>query len=105
MDGKDEVGFFFALHILDEMGVEYDREKVLAHAAVGNPQEGEDTALANALFDQLLIKMDIGDQKEGYGFQHAANWEAWQKSLLASGALKEPLDLSQSVLRAVSAHH
>ena len=73
-----------------------NREKVLAHAAVGNPQEGEDTALANALFDQLLIKMDIGDQKEGYGFQQAANWEAWQKSLLASGALKEPLDLSQA---------
>jgi NitT/TauT family transport system substrate-binding protein len=73
-----------------------NREKVLAHAAVGNPQEGEDTALANALFDQLLIKMDIGDQKEGYGFQHATNWEAWQKSLLASGALKEPLDLSQA---------
>jgi NitT/TauT family transport system substrate-binding protein len=73
-----------------------NREKVLAHAAVGNPQEGEDAALANALFDRLLAKMGIGDQAEGYGFQHAANWEAWQESLLASGALEEPLDLSQA---------
>jgi NitT/TauT family transport system substrate-binding protein len=73
-----------------------NREKVLAHAAAGNPQEGEDMALANALFDQLLVKMDIGDQAEGYGFQHAENWDAWQQSLLDSGALKEPLDLSQA---------
>jgi NitT/TauT family transport system substrate-binding protein len=73
-----------------------NRAKALAHAAAGNPQEGEDEALANALFDQLLVKMDIGDQKEGYGYQHAASWEAWQKSLLGSGALKQPLDLSQA---------
>jgi hypothetical protein len=48
MDGKDEVGFFFALHILDELGVDYDREKVLARleevasgevSAFGSPQE------------------------------------------------------------------
>ncbi len=73
-----------------------NREKVLAHAAKGNPQEGEDTALANALLDQLLIKMNIGDQAEGYGYQPPENWEAWQKSLLASGALKEPRDLSKA---------
>lgn len=73
-----------------------NREKVLAHAAAANPQEGEDKALANALFDQLLVKMDIGDQAEGYGYQHPENWETWQASLLASGGLKQPVDLSKA---------
>jgi len=73
-----------------------NREAVLAHAAVGNPQEGEDTALANALFDQLLVKMDIGDQAEGYGYQVPENWETWQQSLLASGGLEQEQDLSQA---------
>ena len=73
-----------------------NREAVLAHAAVGNPQEGEDSALANALFDQLLVKMDIGDQAEGYGYQPAANWDTWQASLLASGGLEQEQDLSQA---------
>ena len=45
-----------------------NRETVLKHAAAANPQEGEDTALANALFDELQRKMNIGDQKEGYGY-------------------------------------
>jgi hypothetical protein len=48
MDGKDEVGFFFALHLLEELGVDYDREKVLARleevasgevSAFGSPYE------------------------------------------------------------------
>jgi len=73
-----------------------NREAVLSHAAVGNPQEGEDTALANALFDQLLVKMDIGDQAEGYGYQVPENWETWQQSLLASGGLEQEQDLSQA---------
>jgi NitT/TauT family transport system substrate-binding protein len=73
-----------------------NRDKVLAHAAAANPQEGEDAALANALFDQLLIKMDIGDQAEGHGYQHPENWETWQETLLASGDLKEAQDLSQA---------
>jgi len=73
-----------------------NREKTLAHAAAANPQEGEDTALANALFDQLLVKMDIGNQAEGYGYQHPANWETWQQSLLDSGGLTEAQDLSKA---------
>ena len=68
--------------------------KLLGKSA--NPQEGEDTALANALFDQLVVKMDIGDQAEGYGYQPPANWEAWQETLLASDGLKEAQDLSQA---------
>src|SRR3712207_6383056 len=63
-----------------------NREKVLQHAAAGNPQEGEDTALANALFDQLLVKMDIGDQPQGYGYQPPEDWERWQESLRASSS-------------------
>ncbi|MGQ7793226.1 ABC transporter substrate-binding protein [Faunimonas sp. B44] len=73
-----------------------NREKVLEHAKTGNPQEGEDTALANALFDQLLVKMDIGDQAEGYGYQPQENWENWQETLIASGDLKEQQDLGQA---------
>jgi len=73
-----------------------NREAVLAHAATANPQEGEDTALANALFDQLLVKMDIGDQAEGYGYQPPANWETWQQSLLESDGLTEAQDLSKA---------
>ena len=73
-----------------------NREKVLQHAAAGNPQEGEDTALANALFDQLLVKMDIGDQAEGYGYQAPENWETWQQSLMSSGGLKQEQDLSKA---------
>lgn len=73
-----------------------NREKVLAHSAAANPQEGEDTALANALLDQLLQKQNIGDQADGWGFQRMADWENWQKSLLASGGLTEPLDLSKA---------
>lgn len=73
-----------------------NREKVLAHAAVGNPQEGEDTELANALLDQLFIRMDIGDQAEGYGYQPPENWETWHQTLLDSGGLSEPQDLSKA---------
>ncbi|HEX9905469.1 MAG TPA: ABC transporter substrate-binding protein [Propylenella sp.] len=73
-----------------------NRETALRHSAAANPQEGEDAALANALFDQLLVKMDIGDQAEGYGYQEPANWETWQTTLLESGGLKEAQDLSQA---------
>lgn len=75
---------------------EGNREAVLQHAAAANPQEGEDTALANALFDQLLVKMDIGGQTEGYGYQNPENWQKWQQSLLDSGGLTEEQDLSQA---------
>jgi NitT/TauT family transport system substrate-binding protein len=73
-----------------------NRDKVLAHAAAANPQEGEDTALANALLDQLLIKQDIGDQAEGYGYLPPEGWEVWQQTLLDSGDLKEAQDLSKA---------
>jgi NitT/TauT family transport system substrate-binding protein len=69
-----------------------NRDKALAHAAAGNPQEGEDSALANALYDQLLTKMDIGDQAEGYGYQPSANWQTWHDTLVESGGLKAPMD-------------
>jgi NitT/TauT family transport system substrate-binding protein len=73
-----------------------NRETVLKHAAAANPQEGEDTALANALFDEHLRKMNIGDQKEGYGYLHPENWEKWHQSLLESGGLKAPLELEKA---------
>lgn len=73
-----------------------NREKVLQHSAAANPQEGEDAALSDALLDQLLMKQDIGDQAEGWGYQRIEDWEKWQQSLLDSGGLTEPLDLNEA---------
>ena len=90
-------GFGRALVKATKLGMDpANRDKVMAHAKTANPQEGEDTELSNALFDQLLVKMDIGDQKEGYGYLVPANWEKWHQSLLDSGGLKEPLDLDKA---------
>jgi NitT/TauT family transport system substrate-binding protein len=90
-------GFSRALTKGLEFGMDpANREKVLQHSAAANPQEGEDTELANALLDQLLMKQNIGDQAEGWGYQRQADWEAWQQSMLDSGGLTEPQDLSQA---------
>jgi NitT/TauT family transport system substrate-binding protein len=95
---KDVIeGFSRALGKALQFGMDpANRETVLKHAAAANPQEGEDTALANALLSQLLTKQNIGDQKEGWGYQRQEDWEKWQQSLLDSGGLKEKLDLSKA---------
>jgi NitT/TauT family transport system substrate-binding protein len=67
-----------------------NREKVLKHLAVGNPQEIEDKKFANALLDSVLAKATPADLSKGWGYQHPEDWETWHKSLLSSGELKEP---------------
>ena len=39
----------------------------------------------------MLAKATPNDLSKGWGYQDPAHWEAWHKSLLASGDLKEPL--------------
>jgi len=69
-----------------------NREKVLAHLKAGNPPESEDAAFAAALFDAVRSKTIPLDASKGLGYQPPEVWEEWQKSLLATGDLKAPLD-------------
>jgi NitT/TauT family transport system substrate-binding protein len=72
-----------------------NREKVLRHLAVGNPQELEDRRFANALLDVVLQKGQPHDPARGWGYQDPAHWEAWHRSLIESRELDAPLpDLS-----------
>ena len=68
-----------------------NREKVLLDAKNGNPQEGEDTALANALFDKVLERQTPLDLSNGWGYQPAEGWKLWHEGQVESGALKAPL--------------
>ena len=72
-----------------------NREKVLRHLAVGNPQELEDRRFANALLDVVLQKGQPHDPARGWGYQDPVHWEAWHRSLVESRELDAPLpDLS-----------
>jgi NitT/TauT family transport system substrate-binding protein len=71
--------------------VKANRQKVLEYCKKGNPQEGEDVPLANALLDQTIEKMTPKDLSKGWGYQEPGNWKLWQDSALASGFLKAPL--------------
>jgi NitT/TauT family transport system substrate-binding protein len=68
-----------------------NRETVLKHLAVGNPQEIEDKKFANALLDSVLAKATPPDTSKGWGYQPPGDWENWHKALLATGDLKAPL--------------
>jgi NitT/TauT family transport system substrate-binding protein len=74
-----------------------NRPKVLAHLKAGMPQEVEDEAFANALLDAVLKKtLPVGENK-GWGYQDPAHWDRWQKSLIETGSLKQPLpDLTKA---------
>jgi NitT/TauT family transport system substrate-binding protein len=68
-----------------------NRDTVMKHLAAGNRQEGENKAFALALFEAVIAKATPKDLSKGWGYQDPAHWEAWHKSLLASGDLKKPL--------------
>jgi len=68
-----------------------NKEKVLQHTKAGNPQEGEDTKLSAALFEQVKDRITPFDKSKGWGYQPPEHWELWHKSAVASGVLKAPL--------------
>ena len=69
-----------------------NREAVLAHLKVGNPQEGEDAEFQSALFDAVRSKTIPVDDSNGMGYLPPAVWEEWQDSLVAGGEIESPLD-------------
>jgi NitT/TauT family transport system substrate-binding protein len=70
-----------------------NREKVLAHTTAGNPQEGEDPAFANALFDAIVVRIQPNDMAKGWGYQPPEDWQKWHDSQVATGTLKAPLNV------------
>lgn len=70
-----------------------NREKVLAHTTAGNPQEGEDPAFANALFDAIVVRIQPNDMAKGWGYQPPEDWQKWHDSQVATGSLKAPLNV------------
>ena len=71
-----------------------NKDKALAHCAVGNPQEGEDKNFAASLLTGVIHRMTPTDAfiAQGYGFQPAEHWQEIHDSAVASGALEKPLD-------------
>lgn len=69
-------------------------ETLIDHATAINPQEGEDRDFARALIEQIIVRQTPFDPALGYGYQDDTAWAAWQESLVESGELTTPLDLS-----------
>ena len=69
-----------------------NKDKVLEHAAVGNPQEGEDRAFGAGLLTAIQDRVTPLDTAKGFGYQPPEHWEIWHKSLIDTGALEKPLD-------------
>lgn len=68
-----------------------NKDKVLEHAAGGNPQEGEDKAFAETLLTAIQDRVTPADPKTPWGYQPPEHWEMWHASLQETGALSEPL--------------
>ena len=68
-----------------------NREKVLAHMAVGNPQESEDKEFASALFTAVRSKTIPVDMTNGLGYQPPEVWVEWQDVQIAGGELAAAL--------------
>lgn len=74
-----------------------NKDKVLAHCAAGNPQEGEDKTFAASLLDGVIDRMTPTEamMSHGYGYQPPEHWQKIHDSAVESGALEAPLpDLS-----------
>ncbi|MDI6029419.1 ABC transporter substrate-binding protein [Corticibacterium sp. UT-5YL-CI-8] len=69
-----------------------NRDKVLEHAAAGNPQEGEDKAFADMLLTAIQGRVTPVDASTPWGYQPPEHWELWHNSLVETGALPKPLD-------------
>jgi NitT/TauT family transport system substrate-binding protein len=69
-----------------------NRDAVLAHLAAGNPQESEDPAFAEALFDAVRSKTVPIDESLGLGFMPPEVWVEWQDAQVSGGEMEAPLD-------------
>lgn len=90
--------FVRAIHRGHEFALDdANREAVMAHLAAANPQESEDRAFAEALFDAVRGKTIPVDMTNGLGFQPPEVWEEWQQVQIAGGDLPAPLpDLTEA---------
>ena len=70
-----------------------NKDKSLAHCAVGNPQEGEDKNFAASLLEGVIYRMTPTEAfaANGYGYQPPEHWQKIHDSAVASGALEKPL--------------
>lgn len=70
-----------------------NKDKVLAHCAMGNPQEGEDKNFAASLLEGVIYRMTPIEEfkAQGYGYQPPEHWQKIHDSAVASGALEQPL--------------
>jgi NitT/TauT family transport system substrate-binding protein len=75
-----------------------NRERALAHLAEASPQESEDPAFANALFDTLLANATPLEGSQGLGWVPPDVWGAWHEVLVETGALETPLEDVQAGL-------
>ncbi|AWC24221.1 ABC transporter substrate-binding protein [Aminobacter sp. P9b] len=86
-------GFGKALVKATKFGLDpANKDAVLAHAAVGNPQEAEDPKFAAALLTAIQDRVTPLDVSTGYGYQPPEHWKMWHESQVATGALSKPLD-------------
>ncbi|TKT77319.1 ABC transporter substrate-binding protein [Aquamicrobium sp. LC103] len=69
-----------------------NKDKVLEHAATGNPQEGEDKEFAAALLTAIQDRMTPLDGSNGFGYQPPEHWQMWHESLIETGAIDKPLE-------------
>ena len=71
-----------------------NKDKALAHCAVGNPQEGEDKNFAASLLAAVIDRITPTEAfaAQGYGYQPPEHWQEIHDSAVASGALEKPLD-------------
>lgn len=68
-----------------------NKATVIKHCATANPQEGEDPALASALFDAIAVRMTPIVEDKRWGYQPPEHWQAWMESLVKTGDLDAPL--------------
>ena len=61
------------------------------HAAVGNPQEGEDRAFADNLLTAIMGRTTLDDPAAPWGYQPPEHWQLWHQSLQDTGELNAPL--------------
>lgn len=69
-----------------------NQDKVLAHAAAYNPQEGEDVEFAKAVLAAVTGRMIPVDPSRPWGYLPPEDWDKWHASVVETGTIEKPLD-------------